>query len=63
MFNRTFDEYLELSENYATAIREAGDLPWWECPERSAAMADRLGLPSDTPALDLRKALFERGRK
>jgi len=59
---RTFTEYLERSENYAQAIRDASDLPWWECPERAPKMAARLGLPADTPPLELRRALWARGR-
>jgi hypothetical protein len=58
-----FDTYIERSTNYAQAIRDNGDLPWWECPERSAAMATRLGLPTDTPPLALRQALWKRGRR
>ena len=60
---RTFEEYLEHSQQNFSVVREKGDEPWFENPERSAAMAARLGLPADTPALDLRKSLFERGRK
>jgi hypothetical protein len=62
MFNSTFEEYLERTENYMQAIRDADDLPWFEDPERSAAMAAQLGLPADTAPLELRRALFERGR-
>jgi hypothetical protein len=59
---RTWDEYLAQSEAYFSVVREAGDLPWFEDPERSATMASRLGLATDTPALELRRALFEKGR-
>jgi len=61
--SRTWDEYLALSEAYFGNVREKGDEPWFENKERSAAMAAQLGLPAGTPALDLRKALFERGRR
>jgi hypothetical protein len=59
--SRTFDEYIESTENYMQAIRDADDLPWFEDPERSAAMAEKLGLPTDTPALELRRTLWQRG--
>jgi len=61
--SRTFDEYLSSSEQYFAVVREAGDEPWFEDKERAAAMAARLGLPADTPALELRRALFDRGRR
>jgi hypothetical protein len=63
MFNSTFEEYLERSENYFSVIREANDLPWYDDPDRAAKVAAQLGLAADTPALDLRRALFERGRR
>ena len=53
-----FRAYLERTVPYAAAIREAGDLPWWEDPERSARVAAHVGLPADAPAEDLRRALF-----
>jgi hypothetical protein len=59
---RTFDDYLASSENYMAAIREADDLPWYDDPDRRAKVAARLGLPAETPALELRRALFERAR-
>ena len=59
---RSFDEYLASSEQYFAVVREAGDEPWFENKERAAAMAARLGLPADTPPLELRRALWARGR-
>lgn len=58
-----FTEYLAQSEAYFSVVREAGDEPWFENDERRAKVAARLGLAADTPALELRRALFERGRK
>lgn len=57
-----FTGYLERSEAYFAAVRDKGDAPWFENDERRAKVADRLGLPADTPALELRRALFERGQ-
>ena len=57
-----FQRYLASKENYTQAIYAAGDLPWYEHPERSAALAAQLGLPADTPPMELRRALFHRGK-
>jgi hypothetical protein len=58
-----FDEYVDNSANYFTVVRDAGDAPWFEDPERRAKVAAQLGLTADIPALEVRKALFEKGRK
>lgn len=58
----TFEEYLDRSEAYFAVVREDGDLAWFDCPERSAKVAARLGLPADTPPIDVRRALFNRHR-
>lgn len=59
----TFEQSLERTEQYMTKIRDAGDLPWFEDPDRRAKVAARLGLPDDTTALEVRRALFERCRR
>lgn len=56
----TFEQYLERSEPYNAAVRAAGDLPWFEDPEKRAEIAEQLGLPTDTDPMELRKALWER---
>uniref|UniRef100_A0AB39U2N4 Uncharacterized protein n=11 Tax=unclassified Caudoviricetes TaxID=2788787 RepID=A0AB39U2N4_9CAUD len=56
----TFEQYLERSEPYFAAIREAGDLPWFEDTEKRAATAVRLGLAADAEPLEVRRALWER---
>lgn len=55
-----FQEYLKHSAPYDAAIREAGDLPWHEDPERLARVAQQLGLPEDSEPLTVRRALFNR---
>jgi hypothetical protein len=59
----SFTEHLERTERYMQTIRDAGDLPWFEDPERCAKVAAKVGLPADTPPLELRRALFARGRQ
>ncbi|MCV7217149.1 hypothetical protein H7J51_17910 [Mycobacterium crocinum] len=56
----SFEEYLERSEPYFAAVREAGNLPWFEDPEKLAATAAKLGLPADADPMKLRRALWER---
>lgn len=48
----TFEEYLERSANYVAAIHAAGNKAWWE-------------KRTDDPVeqLELRRSLFNRGRK
>uniref|UniRef100_A0AB39U256 Tail assembly chaperone n=1 Tax=Mycolicibacterium phage Alyssa1 TaxID=3240801 RepID=A0AB39U256_9CAUD len=58
--DNTFEQYLERSEPYFAAVREAGDLPWFEDPEKRAAAAVKLGLSAETDPLELRRALWER---
>lgn len=59
----TFEDYTASSENYVAAIREAGDLPWFEDPERRSRAAAQLGLPEDTDPMELRRALWARRHK
>lgn len=40
--------------DYANAV------PWFEDPQRCAAVATRLGLPAETPSDDVRRALWNR---
>lgn len=56
----TFEEYEARSASYFDAVREAGDLPWFEDPEKRAPALSVLGLPEDTPPIELRRALWER---
>jgi hypothetical protein len=58
-----FQRYLELHVNYDAAIRAAGDVPWHEDHERRAKVAARLGLSVDADPVDVRRALFLRGRR
>ena len=57
----TFREFCERQEPYLAAVREAGDLPWFEVghPHRAVIVA-QLGLPDDIEAMALRRALWER---
>jgi hypothetical protein len=59
----SFERYLEQTENYFAAIRAAGDLPWFEDPEKRAEIVARMCLPQDIDPLELRRMLFERGRR
>lgn len=52
--------HLEASEFVVAKIRESGELPWWEDPERTAGVARKIDLPADTPAETVRRALFDR---
>ena len=52
-----FQTHLKRSENYFNAIRDNGDLPWFEDAERRAEVADQLGF-IDVSDIDLRRALF-----
>jgi hypothetical protein len=56
----SFEGYLANSEPYFAAVREAGDVVWFEDESKRAQTAQRLGLPADVPELELRRALFER---
>lgn len=58
-----FDRYLERSEPYFDAVRAAGDKPWFEDPEKRAPALAALGLPVDTPPIELRRAMYERGHR
>jgi hypothetical protein len=57
-----FDTYIERNAAYEQKVHGDGDLLWWETPDRCAKVAARLGLPVDTRAPEVRKALFEKGR-
>lgn len=59
----TFQDYTASSENYMAAIREDGDLPWFENPERRSRVAAQLGLPQDTDPTELRRVLWARRHK
>uniref|UniRef100_UPI000A00F87F hypothetical protein n=1 Tax=Mycobacterium avium TaxID=1764 RepID=UPI000A00F87F len=50
-------------EPYDAAIRADGDVPWHERPEHLARITERLGLPAGTPAIDVRRTLFNRSKK
>lgn len=56
-----FQRYLQASTNYFAAIREAGDLAWFEDghPRRYVALA-QLGLDDDVTEIELRRAMFMR---
>jgi hypothetical protein len=58
----SFEKYVEQAEPYFEAIRNSDDesAPWFEQPERLAAVAARLGLPVDSPAEVVRRSLFDR---
>lgn len=58
-----FDLWWQRSgERYEAAVLAAGDLPWALDPEKRIAVAERLGLPHDTDPMELRRALWQRGR-
>lgn len=55
-----FQHHLDKSENYVAAIREAGDVPWWENPEKLAKLENKIpGISAMTPD-ERRRALFMR---
>lgn len=45
---------------YEAAVIEQGGVPWVSDPDKRQVMAARLGLPADTPDMDLRRALWQR---
>lgn len=58
-----FEAWHESHVPYFAAFAEhdyANTVPWFEDPERCAAVATRLGLPEDTPPDDVRRALWFR---
>lgn len=58
-----FQRYLASTVNYEAAIRDAGDLPWWEHPDKLAILESRIpGISQMTPD-ERRRALWERHRK
>lgn len=58
--DRRFQAYLERSEPYVAAIREAGDVPWWEDPERVARLETRVPGISEMTTTERRRALWDR---
>lgn len=58
--DEAYRAYVETTEVIVAKLRESGELPWWEDPERIAGTASKLGLPVDTPAETVRRALFDR---
>jgi hypothetical protein len=48
------------TEPYFAAVQEAGDLPWFDHPEKRAAAIERLELTGDVEPMELRRALFDR---
>lgn len=57
----TFEDWWERSgQHYEAAVIEAGGTPWVADPKKRAAIAKRLGLPENTPDMELRRALWER---
>ena len=56
----TFEQYVDLKAPYFDAIRDAGDVPWFEDPEKRSAIISGLGLPADIEPIELRRALWER---
>ncbi|MDV6310265.1 hypothetical protein R4227_22270 [Gordonia amicalis] len=59
-----FQTYLAMSANYFAAIREAGDLAWFEPGHsRRYVILAQLGLDDDIEEADLRRALFMRRYK
>ncbi|MGW8815505.1 hypothetical protein [Gordonia terrae] len=59
-----FQKHLAMSANYFAAIREAGDLAWFEPGHsRRYVILAQLGLDDDIDETDLRRALFMRRYK
>lgn len=59
----SFESWWEqCGQPYEAAVLEAGGTPWPDDPVKRQAVAGRLGLPADTPAMELRKALWEHRR-
>lgn len=57
----TFVAWWERSgQPYEAAVIKNGGTPWPLDPVKRGAMAERLGLPEDTDAMVLRRALWER---
>lgn len=50
----------ESGQHWEAACIANGGTPWVLDPAKRAATARRLGLPTNTDAMGLRKALFER---
>lgn len=56
-----FQRHLQMSAKYFEAIREAGDLAWFEDGHpRRYVILSQLGLDDDIEETDLRRALFMR---
>lgn len=57
-----FSRWLVRHEAYDAAIRADGDSPWYERPDHLARVTAQLGLPEGTPAIDVRRALWDRSK-
>lgn len=55
---RKYQHHLATTVQYFAAIREAGDLPWFDSPERLAALESRCPGISQTPGEPARRRLF-----
>lgn len=57
----SFEEWFaKHGQPYEAAVIVGGGTPWPMDPEKSAAVAERIGLPADTDPMELRRALWER---
>lgn len=57
----TFEEWFaRFGEPYERVVIDNGGTPWPLDPEKRAATAAQLGLPTDTDPMDLRRALWAR---
>jgi hypothetical protein len=58
-----FERHLERSENYFAAVEAAGDLPWYEDPEKLGRLEPKIPGISGMTTKERRRALFMRHRK
>lgn len=57
-----FQRHLERSENYFAAVEAAGDLPWYEDPEKLSKLESRIPGITSMDTKERRRALFMRHR-